>query len=145
MAVQFVDKPVTRCPRQKPRPPHGISSKRSRIARTTYPEVYNGKRAPAIATYKKLIPLKPDDANVRFNFGTALFNAGKFQDAAASCREAVRLSPAFAHAHHSLGMALLRLNDTKSDQAQFAEAHRLDPSLNPPNWQEQIRYFLEPR
>jgi Flp pilus assembly protein TadD len=51
---------------------------------------------------------------VRLNFGTALFNAGKFQDAAASYREAVRLSPAFAHAH-------------------YTEAHRLDPSLNPPN------------
>jgi len=73
-----------------------------------------------------------------------LFNAGKFQDAAASSREAVRLSPAIAHAHHNLGIALLRLN-AKSAQAQFAEAHRLDPSLNPPNWQEQIQHFLEPR
>jgi Flp pilus assembly protein TadD len=81
---------------------------------------------------QKLIPLKPHDANVRFNFGTALFNAGEFQDAAASYREAVRLNPAFAHAHYNLGMALLRLNDAKSAQAEFAEAHRLDPSLNPP-------------
>lgn len=30
------------------------------------------KLEDAIATYKKLIPLKPDDTNVRFNFGTAL-------------------------------------------------------------------------
>jgi len=88
------------------------------------------KLEDAISTCKKLIPLKPDDANVRLNFGTALFNAGKFQDAAASYRAAVRLSPAFAHAHYNLGMTLLRLTDT---QAEFAEAHRLDPSLNPPN------------
>jgi Tfp pilus assembly protein PilF len=50
----------------------------------------------SVSRYTKLIPLKPDDANVRFNFGTALFNAGKFQDVAASYREAVRLTPAFA-------------------------------------------------
>ena len=97
------------------------------------PDSLVGLGASQLATYKKLIPLKPDDANVRLNFGTALFNAGKFQDAAASYREAARLSPAFAHAHYNLGMALLRLTDTKSAQAEFAEAHRLDPSLNPPN------------
>ena len=76
--------------------------------RTTYPEVYNGKRAlvEQWANNVAKIYLR--------NFGTALFNAGKFQDAAASYREAVRLSPAFAHAHYNLGMALLRLNDTKS-------------------------------
>jgi Flp pilus assembly protein TadD len=76
--------------------------------------------------------MKPDDANVRFNAGTAFFNVGKFQDAAANYREAVRLNPSFAHAHYNLGMALLRLNDSKSAQAEFAEANRLDPSLKPP-------------
>jgi Flp pilus assembly protein TadD len=76
--------------------------------------------------------LKPEDANVRFNYGTALFNAGKFQDAASNYREAVRLNPSFAHAHYNLGMTLLRLNDPKSAQAEFAEAHRLDPTLNTP-------------
>ena len=75
---------------------------------------------------------------MRSNFGTALFNAGKFQDAAASYRAAVRLSPAFAHAHYNLGMALLRLTDT---QAEFAEAHRLDPSLNPPISQSKFGSF----
>jgi Flp pilus assembly protein TadD len=78
--------------------------------------------------------LKADDANVRFNFGTALFNAGNFQDAAVSYREAVRLNPTLAHAHYNLGMALLRLNDAKSAQTEFAEAHRLDPGLNPPGF-----------
>jgi len=87
----------------------------------------------AIATYQKLVPLQPEDANVRFNFGTALFNAGKYQHAASSYREAIRLNPALAHAHYNLAMALLRLNDSKSAQAEFTEAHRLDPTLNPPS------------
>ena len=77
--------------------------------------------------------MKSHDANVRFNFGAALFNAGNYQGAADSYREAVRLDPTLAHAHYNLGMALLRLNDARSAQAEFAEAHRLDPSLNPPS------------
>jgi Tfp pilus assembly protein PilF len=77
------------------------------------------------------MPLKPEGANIRFNYGTALFNAEKYQDAAGQYREAVRINLAFAHAHSNLGMALLRNNDTKSVQAEFAEAHRLDRNLSP--------------
>ena len=86
----------------------------------------------AIANYQKALPLRPDDPNIRFNLGTALFNKGDYQQAAASYREAVRLKPDIAHAHYNLGTSLLRLNDTKAAQAEFAEAQRLDPSLNSP-------------
>jgi Flp pilus assembly protein TadD len=76
--------------------------------------------------------VRPNDPNIRFNLGTALFNKGNYQEAVASYREAVRLKPDLANAHYNLGMSLLRLNDTKTAQAEFAEAQRIDPSLNSP-------------
>jgi len=78
------------------------------------------------------VPLKLGDATIRFNYATALFNAGKFQDGASNYREAIRLNPSFDYAHYNLGMTLLRLNDPESAQAEFAEAHRLDPALDTP-------------
>jgi len=98
----------------------------------------------AITTYQKLIPLRPDDPNTRFNLGTALFNKARFQQAAASYREAIRLKPDFAHAHYNLGMSLLHLQDSSAAKTEFAEAHRLDPSLNPPIGSEKsARYMIE--
>jgi tetratricopeptide (TPR) repeat protein len=53
----------------------------------------------AIATYQKLVVLKPDDPNVRFNLATAQFNKGMYRGAVENYREAIRLKPDVAHAH----------------------------------------------
>ena len=67
----------------------------------------------AIDDYDKLVKLLPSDADAHYLHGTALSNAGRFQNALAAFEEAIRLDPTNAEAYLRRGYAYMNLS---SDQ-----------------------------
>ena len=55
---------------------------------------------------RKLIRLKPDDAEVHCNLGIVLGQKGQIAEAVGEFQEAIRLRPEYAEAHYHLGVAL---------------------------------------
>jgi tetratricopeptide (TPR) repeat protein len=60
---------------------------------------------------KKAADSAPDDTSVRFNYATALFLAGNYQDAAAQLRSEIAASPRDGEAYYLLAKALDALKD----------------------------------
>lgn len=64
-----------------------------------------GQDAEAVAVYKRIISLRPDNATAHLYLGKTYEDMGQWDEATASCKEAVRLEPDLAEAHYSLGKA----------------------------------------
>jgi tetratricopeptide (TPR) repeat protein len=60
----------------------------------------------AVACYRRVVALRPDDAAAHNNLGGALWNQGKEDEAAACYRRALQLDPDLANVHCNLGVAL---------------------------------------
>jgi serine/threonine protein kinase/Flp pilus assembly protein TadD len=60
----------------------------------------------AIRFFTAAVALRPDNAGVRLNLGTALARAGRLDDALAAYRQAIELKPDYSMAHYFLGQIL---------------------------------------
>jgi tetratricopeptide (TPR) repeat protein len=68
-----------------------------------------GRNQEAIADYRRVAALRPDDEEARYNLGLALGGTGAYLDAIAEYREAIRIRPGNAYARNNLGNALAAL------------------------------------
>jgi tetratricopeptide (TPR) repeat protein/2-polyprenyl-3-methyl-5-hydroxy-6-metoxy-1,4-benzoquinol methylase len=92
-----------------------------------------GKLEEAVASYRRALAHKPDDAHAHNNLGNTLKQQGKLEEAVACYRRALSHNPDDAHAHYNLSIALQ--DQGKLDEAvisyeralaykpDFAEAH----------------------
>ncbi len=88
----------------------------------------------AIADWKQVLAISPDDALAQANLGSALMFAGEREDAAVHMRKARELrlkqaleaAPANAALHNSYGLALLESGRTGEALAEFGRAMELD-------------------
>ena len=58
-----------------------------------------GKLDEAVASYHKVLGLKPDFAEAHSNLGLALMDLGKLDEAVASYHKALAINPDYAKAH----------------------------------------------
>ena len=89
-----------------------------------------GRVSDAIATYRKAIELRPDDAAEAHNrLGAAHDTVGHPELAVAEFEAAVMLEPYHPLYWANLGQACLRFGRWADAREAFAEAHRLAPSI----------------
>jgi tetratricopeptide (TPR) repeat protein len=74
------------------------------------------------------LSLNPNDAVIRYNFGVALGEQGRFADAAEQYRAALAVHPNYPEAHVNLGAALQVLGDRTGAELHYRAALRLDPN-----------------
>ncbi len=58
--------------------------------------------------YKKLVEAKPDDKNIRYNYGVLLLGADDFEGAETQFKKAIELDPAYDNAIYNLGVTYLK-------------------------------------
>jgi len=81
-----------------------------------------------IDAYKKALELKPDDASIHNNYGLALAQAKKFDEAEAELAKAAQLDPPSAGKYYfNLGALLTNNNQTEQAGAAFKKAIDADP------------------
>ncbi|MDW8208736.1 MAG: tetratricopeptide repeat protein [Chloroherpetonaceae bacterium] len=93
----------------------------------------------AIEAGKKAIRLVPDNPNVWYTLGQALFykpGGAHLEQAASAFVEAIRRKPDFGHAHFELASVLARMGRWKAAIAEYREAIRYEP------WQGRYHYQL---
>lgn len=61
----------------------------------------------AMGEYEALVVREPDNKFYRYNYGSLLLEAGRYNSAIEQLREAVRIDPAYAAAHFNLGAAYI--------------------------------------
>ncbi len=91
-----------------------------------------GFAANAVRPFQASATLKPESAPAHFNLGTALAQAGRFDESIRAFRTALERRPDYAVAHGNLGRGLLRKGDVAESLRHFQEAVRLEPN-NPSN------------
>ena len=87
-----------------------------------------GFAANAVRHFQASAALKPELAAAHFNLGTALAQAGRFDDSIKAFREALSRRPDYALAHGNLGRVLLVKGDLPEALKHFQEAVRLEPN-----------------
>lgn len=89
-----------------------------------------GRFERAVPLWEQLIAARPDDPNAAqdiTNYGSALSELGRTQEAVAQFERAIRLDPDFAGARFVLGHLLYKRGRATEAIAQLAEAARLRP------------------
>lgn len=79
--------------------------------------------------YRKALEVNPDNPVIHTNFGAALLEQGKLEDAKARFLRAIELNSEIAIAHCDLGIVLRREQKLSEARASYEEALRLDPQL----------------
>ena len=69
----------------------------------------------------------PENARAHYNFGLALYQAGRRGEATKQYEEALRLRPDYAEAHNNLGVALIEAGEIAQARAQYNAALQLKP------------------
>jgi Tfp pilus assembly protein PilF len=80
---------------------------------------YVGDRDQAVAEYELAVGLKPDDGALRHEYGEALLDAERFEEAESQLREASRLEPYWTQPYYDLGVALVRQEKNAEALAAF--------------------------
>ena len=78
---------------------------------------------------QKAVALAPSDARAQNNFGSALKDLGRPEEAEASYRQAIALEPDFAEAHFNLGKALRELDRLEEAESSYRQAIALKPDF----------------
>jgi tetratricopeptide (TPR) repeat protein len=82
----------------------------------------------AVAAYRELVRLRPNDGAARLRLGEALlYGLGRAEDALSVIDAALQLEAGSAEAHGSRGFALASLNRFGEAVTAFEQAQRLDP------------------
>jgi len=87
------------------------------------------KLGERLAIARELVEKSPETASFHDDFGTALLDAGKIEDAARRFKEAIDIQPDLASARYHMGQAQLRLGKPDVAATFFAEALRIDPEF----------------
>jgi len=58
--------------------------------------------------YKKLVEAKPDDKNIRYNYGVLLLGADDFEGAETQFKKAIEIDPAYDNSIYNLGVTYLK-------------------------------------
>ncbi|HUI08655.1 MAG TPA: tetratricopeptide repeat protein [Verrucomicrobiae bacterium] len=88
-----------------------------------------GRAEEAIAQYKQVLRITPDDPEAHYNLGVALEQLGRVPEAIEHYEQALRLRPDYAAAHNNLGSALLRLGKVPEAIAQYERALQFEPGM----------------
>jgi len=82
----------------------------------------------AIASYRKALELKPNDALTHYDLALALKYKGEAKQAADEFQAALRLKPKWAEAEYGLGAAFYDLRDLPAAAKELQSAVRLAPA-----------------
>lgn len=85
----------------------------------------------ALDNFKTAARLGPDKAGIFFQWGTALYNGGRFEESAKKLKEAARLDPEDAAPLYHWGCALRDLKRKDEAKEKFVLAQQLDPAVLP--------------
>ena len=99
------------------------------LAKTKPTDQRKALLAQAVASWRKTLELRPDDAGVMVSLGTALMNSGELEEGKSTIAKAVELDPLQGGmAYFNLGVAMI--NNQNSDAAieAFEKAIELDPT-----------------
>jgi tetratricopeptide (TPR) repeat protein len=102
----------------------GMGVAHQRIARI---DKSQGDTTRALAEFDIAVGLRPDDAVLRFEYGTALLEVGRHGDAATQFRESVRLEPYWPASRFNLGAALQAENQVEDAIAAYEAYVALAP------------------
>ena len=86
-----------------------------------------GQLARAQKAYRKILALKPDDAEAHFNLGNACQDQHSLDDAAACFRRTIALQPGHAAAHYNLAIVLQDMGHLQVAAARFLQVIALQP------------------
>ena len=89
----------------------------------------SNKEEDAIAEYRNLINLAPDDAEAYYNLGVALKQKQDFDGAIAALEKAIGLEPGLPEAHYTLGVIFWQQGKLDEAAAEFRAAIRLRPTF----------------
>lgn len=87
-----------------------------------------GKYEDAIADFGKVIELKPDYANARFNRGEILYDLGKLKEAIEDYTAAIRLNTTDAGAYASRAHSYFRIGQADAALVDYSKAVELAPN-----------------
>lgn len=88
-----------------------------------------GRPAVAVGHFKVSATRRPLDAAAHYNLGTALTQAGLFDDAVASYQQALTIRPRYARALSNLADTLVVLGRSDEAIARYEQAVRADPLM----------------
>jgi len=82
----------------------------------------------AIDKYKKLVEAKPEDKNIRYNYGVLLLGADDFAGAETQFKKAIDLDPAYDNAIYNLGVTYLKwgtyLNKKSDEEGKVSDEYK---------------------
>ncbi|MCH7923208.1 MAG: tetratricopeptide repeat protein [Nitrospinae bacterium] len=104
-----------------------------------------GQDAEAVAVYKRIISLRPDNATAHLYLGKTYEDMGQWDEATAFYEEAIRLKPDLAEAHHNLGMAYEKKGHSDKAIASYKAAIHHKPDLAEANYHLGVVYALKGR
>jgi tetratricopeptide (TPR) repeat protein len=84
-----------------------------------------GKREESIATLRRVVDARPDNAGAQTVLGTAYRELGDFAAARAALERAVRLDPTDLRAHYQLGLVYGKLGDKEGAKRMLERAEAL--------------------
>ena len=86
-----------------------------------------GKLGAAIELWTTELQYAPDDAQLRFDLGTALLQQQRYPEATVQLRRLTELAPNAPEAHNALGVALAQQGQVAEAAVQFEETLALNP------------------
>lgn len=89
----------------------------------------NADYRSVLALWTDTVANRPTNARAMANLGSALFNAGRNDEAVLCLRESLRLDATNPDAHYNFGLALRKAGVPMDAEREFAEAARLKPQL----------------
>lgn len=90
-----------------------------------------GDHARAADCFRKVLPVWPEDADLRVGLGIALYELGRVDEAIAQLRQACELAPGSALAWFNLGEAVAREAHTEEAMAALQRALEIEPGRIP--------------
>ncbi len=88
-----------------------------------------GQFEEAIAHYRRVLEIEPNDADAYHNLGLAFANRGQFKEAIAHFRKALKIMPDFMEAHYNLGVALACCGQFDEATAHFRTVLEIKPDF----------------
>ena len=86
-------------------------------------------KAEEISEYRRALEIDPDLFGSYLNWGGALYEKGRYEEAIRVYREGLKVNPLFASLHYSLAVALEQQKKTDEAEAEMALAKKIDPNV----------------
>ena len=103
--------------------------------------IFAGMTEKAIPLFQKLVQLNPFGPwYLSSQFGVALRNAGRFEEAVTAHRKAIQLAPEEISPRVGLAVIYILMGREKEASAEAAEALRMDPNFTVDSWAKTFSY-----